>query len=448
MQPFQLSIPEPCHQSWQQMTPTEQGRFCKSCAKEVVDFSTMTDKEVLNYFVELKDKNVCGRALPSQLERAITMPAAPVKKRFWYLNYMALFFLFFSKASNTKAQTKGKISIANTNIQPGNLLPQSLQIQTAENTSLKRIIAGKIMDANGKGIPFATVHVKGSNVKVITDQYGVYSIKVNTERDVLEVVATGHGNSIFTLAGLKTFNFVLAKPGNEPITVTAGIMICKPVPKNIAVAAKLLKISGNITDEAGSAVPYASVNIKNSAKGVSADAAGKFSISVTDTETEIEITALGFKSNTITAGKINKQGTIVLENAFTQVLGEIVIAAPSTSIRGRMVQTGVIKKTTTSLADTIKSVVNISSNKIKIYPNPVVRGNSFTLFVKTTQPGMHIIEISDAAGRTVLQKQLNIFDKIQNNTIETYGWWGSGTYFLRVIGNDKKVVGKSSFILE
>ena len=50
MQQLQLSIPEPCHQTWREMTPTQQGRFCNSCAKEVIDFSTMTDTEVLNYF--------------------------------------------------------------------------------------------------------------------------------------------------------------------------------------------------------------------------------------------------------------------------------------------------------------------------------------------------------------------------------------------------------------
>jgi len=41
MQKLQLSIPEPCHENWHQMTPTEQGRFCNACSKEVVDFSMM-----------------------------------------------------------------------------------------------------------------------------------------------------------------------------------------------------------------------------------------------------------------------------------------------------------------------------------------------------------------------------------------------------------------------
>ena len=97
MQQFQLNIPEPCHQSWDNMTPTEQGRFCNACAKEVIDFSMMTDNEVLNYFNTLTHDKVCGRALPSQLDRAIMPSKDPAKKRFWYWHYITLFFLLFSK---------------------------------------------------------------------------------------------------------------------------------------------------------------------------------------------------------------------------------------------------------------------------------------------------------------------------------------------------------------
>ena len=45
-----LSIPQPCIQDWDKMTPTEQGRYCSSCNKTVVDFSNYTDKELANYF--------------------------------------------------------------------------------------------------------------------------------------------------------------------------------------------------------------------------------------------------------------------------------------------------------------------------------------------------------------------------------------------------------------
>src|SRR4051794_12511892 len=107
MQKIKLSIPEPCHQNWNDMTHTSQDRFCNACAKEVIDFSQMSDTDVLNYFNIVKDGKVCGRAYPDQLNRPITN--IPTKRLLWYWNYVIAFFLFFSKSTTTKAQGSLKI---------------------------------------------------------------------------------------------------------------------------------------------------------------------------------------------------------------------------------------------------------------------------------------------------------------------------------------------------
>lgn len=52
-----LSIPTPCHEDWDKMTPTEKGRHCQSCEKEVVDFSLLSDQQILDLL--LKPKRAC-----------------------------------------------------------------------------------------------------------------------------------------------------------------------------------------------------------------------------------------------------------------------------------------------------------------------------------------------------------------------------------------------------
>ncbi|HEY2728130.1 MAG TPA: carboxypeptidase-like regulatory domain-containing protein, partial [Parafilimonas sp.] len=52
-------------------------------------------------------------------------------------------------------------------------------------------------------------------------------------------------------------------------------------------------IMGNIVDESGSAVPFASIKIKNSKSGVAADAKGSFVIQANTGETLV-ISATGF----------------------------------------------------------------------------------------------------------------------------------------------------------
>lgn len=49
---FRIEIPKPCHEDWDAMTPNENGRFCGSCAKTVVDFTNMQTAEIQRYFID------------------------------------------------------------------------------------------------------------------------------------------------------------------------------------------------------------------------------------------------------------------------------------------------------------------------------------------------------------------------------------------------------------
>ncbi|TDL99546.1 MAG: hypothetical protein C4K58_06530 [Flavobacteriaceae bacterium] len=55
-----VSIPSPCHYGWENMNPNEKGRFCDSCQKTVVDFSTMSTVEIQNTISELGTQKTCG----------------------------------------------------------------------------------------------------------------------------------------------------------------------------------------------------------------------------------------------------------------------------------------------------------------------------------------------------------------------------------------------------
>jgi hypothetical protein len=77
---FSFDIPEPCHEGWENMQPAEKGRYCSSCEKVVVDFTRMTDGELLRY-MQSATASVCGRMTESQLSRAMHLPVernAPV----------------------------------------------------------------------------------------------------------------------------------------------------------------------------------------------------------------------------------------------------------------------------------------------------------------------------------------------------------------------------------
>ena len=65
---YKITIPKPCGENWNKMTPNENGRFCLSCSKTVVDFTSMLPDEIQHFFIQNQNERICGRFKNSQLE--------------------------------------------------------------------------------------------------------------------------------------------------------------------------------------------------------------------------------------------------------------------------------------------------------------------------------------------------------------------------------------------
>jgi hypothetical protein len=64
-----ISIPEPCHENWNDMSITEKGRFCSSCSKVVVDFTDRSKASILQEYLnsDPNGEKICGVFKNSQL---------------------------------------------------------------------------------------------------------------------------------------------------------------------------------------------------------------------------------------------------------------------------------------------------------------------------------------------------------------------------------------------
>jgi hypothetical protein len=472
MQKIQLSIPEPCHQNWDKMNPTEQGRFCNACAKQVVDFSNMSDTQVLNYFAALKDEKVCGRAYPDQLERAITMPAVPKKKLFWYWNYITMLFLFFSKSNNAKAQGGIKIVMqsqlkSKTSPDITNALQGRLGGVVISNSN---IINGKITDDKGELIAGVTVKIKDSQVATATDANGLYTIKVNSKFDKLQISAVGFQPKEIVLTGVNTNNIVLSKMELQAmgevvltgvIVTTDNIYYPTAPPKHIAV----LEVKDNATLQP---VHKASVIIKivgaNKMDTVSTDARGIYKLKrIKEDETySVKITANGFKDEEIIIKGSDLEERKEVRQIFLEKAAElsdykkmdevIIRTYDGNTTKGSMVCTktvmggmsyGITVKRT--FTDSLKSIAAKINGTIKISPNPIQKGNAFTLTLKLKQTGTYNIQIANAAGQIVLQRQTYATAKEFTQQIPTDGRWASGIYYIKVTDDKNNFIGTSSF---
>ena len=88
---YKITVPEPCHEKWDEMTPKENGRFCLSCTKTVIDFTTMLPEEIQHFFIQNQNNKVCGRFKNEQLDSVIVQ--IPKHVLHTQTNYYKMFLL-------------------------------------------------------------------------------------------------------------------------------------------------------------------------------------------------------------------------------------------------------------------------------------------------------------------------------------------------------------------
>ena len=91
------------------------------------------------------------------------------KAKFWYWNYAAIFFLFFSKIS-IKAQAQGQVISVPAKIDINSSLQGSVGGIMINN---KKTVTGKITNTDGTPVSFATIKIKGTNQASGADADGI-----------------------------------------------------------------------------------------------------------------------------------------------------------------------------------------------------------------------------------------------------------------------------------
>ncbi len=187
-----LNIAEPCQENWNKMSPTEKGKFCKACTKEVIDFTTKSDEEIIKHVAT--HGNACGRFYASQLDRKLI---ANRKKRNHWLSYAATLLLPMTLFSQEKTSTEKKtVKATEVNTIPYKRLPMYSALERKAKTQQKvqdkqTILSGTVTDDTGIPLPGASIVIKGTDKGKTTDFDGNYTIQA-TSKDVLIVNYVGH----------------------------------------------------------------------------------------------------------------------------------------------------------------------------------------------------------------------------------------------------------------
>lgn len=170
-------IPEPCHENWNNMLPADKGRFCNACAKQVIDFSMMSDTQIIDYFKNSTGR-VCGRFTEDQLQRSLQPVTQPKKKAWWMAMTMPLLFLF-NKSQAQQCKIVGDTTIALSEIKITEVLGK-IAVRSINDSDLKKDkIIGKIVDTDGNPVPFGRILSQKTGISINNQPSGYFEFETN-----------------------------------------------------------------------------------------------------------------------------------------------------------------------------------------------------------------------------------------------------------------------------
>jgi hypothetical protein len=179
-----IAIEKPCDQSWQQMTVESNGRYCGHCCKTVVDFTRMSNEEIIQYLSA--GEHVCGRFENYQFNSLNNYLAIKNERHSSWKGLLAGLSLMLALPS-TKTEAKPRYQILQMPID------SKRNAKTAETDStLTTIVQGTIIDRGDKTpIPGVTVTIKGSPKGTVTNVAGKFVLDSKIG-DVLVVTFVGY----------------------------------------------------------------------------------------------------------------------------------------------------------------------------------------------------------------------------------------------------------------
>ncbi len=223
---FELSIHNPCNEQKESFTKTSNGSFCKSCQKEVIDFSKMSDVEIRDYFKNYDGQKTCGQFLPEQLKTYQTnQQKLSSAQKIWTTGALGI-------SASLLGATEIAAQETNTTIQVERLEIEKTSTIITQKTPKVKSVSG-VVTAEGIPIPGVNVTLKNTNLNTITDFEGKYTFpSLLKEGDEL----------VFYHAGYKIQNHIISVTNNNETQLQKALY-----PKlNIALKPSNLCIMGEV----------------------------------------------------------------------------------------------------------------------------------------------------------------------------------------------------------
>jgi hypothetical protein len=379
-----LHIPKPCHEDWNKMSPTQQGRHCESCCKTVVDFEMMTDQQVLNFFANAKGET-CGRFGNDQLNRALEETKIEKKKGWqWFVATIASLFFFMNRSS---AQTK--------------------------------TIMGK---------PKPPTNVQGQKNIKSTQTVQKRKTRTVTSRAIVQGAAMA-------------YPIEYVRPA-EPAPMELPMEVAPYVSTQ-----KTPQLIGSVTDEKGEPIANAIVSTRtiNGLINFSTNEAGEFFVNnplKAGQEVELKFSSMGYEDKTVPLSfdESKLELHVQLKEKAKQLDEVVVVSSPSFTCHRTMVGGGVMSVSVKQVQkmDTVSTFIKraMGMEAFKIFPNPASKGKAVNLTINET--GDYSVQLLDNNARLINVQNISVSAKKEIKLFNIPATVQRGIYYIRLVNEKNK----------
>ena len=178
---YLLKIESPCPESWAEMMPTDSGRFCANCAKNVIDFTNLTDDQVLS-ILKKSDGNLCGRFEESQINRYLVSSIERSNQSHLYKFFAGLFLLTAVNRAPAKTRIDNEVVVRQGyNPNSWSKVPFISTPKRNSADSTGSVFKGSVVDSlSGTPLNGALIQLKGENIQTFTNQEGTFELTIPT----------------------------------------------------------------------------------------------------------------------------------------------------------------------------------------------------------------------------------------------------------------------------
>ena len=139
-----ISIVNPCSENWANMSATNKGAFCQQCQKEVIDFSKLSDNQIIQLLGN-NTGSICGKVKSDQLNRSLNFTKTlNYSQPSYYKFFVGLFVSSFWNNSATAKSCVVESTKPNTYFTEKQLV--DVETNETKRDSSKQIIKGKVLD--------------------------------------------------------------------------------------------------------------------------------------------------------------------------------------------------------------------------------------------------------------------------------------------------------------